>query len=242
MSVFTLQSTGALSVTKPPGVRLGALGRRANNIDYTNVAPVVRAAEKALIGAATGLDARHIVMLNQVHGDTIVALTAPPTHDLPHIAEADGLITRLPDIALVIRTADCVPVFAYDPETRVLGAAHSGWRGCRLRIASALIRQMVHEHGARAADIRAYVLPAIGPGSYAVNEDVAGFFPEHARRTPEGIYLDLWTSVAAALCDAGVAPDNVYHSALCTLKNNADFFSHRCGDRGRNLNYGYLLE
>ncbi len=36
---------------------------------------------------------------------------------------------KTPGIALGILTADCAPVLFADPEARVIGAAHAGWKG-----------------------------------------------------------------------------------------------------------------
>ena len=43
--------------------------------------------------------------------------------------QADGMVTRVPGLALAVTTADCGPVLFADPQARVIGAAHAGWRG-----------------------------------------------------------------------------------------------------------------
>jgi YfiH family protein len=201
----------------------------------------VRRDEKALIHTLTGIEPRHTVMLNQVHGDAIVALDGYPGEDLPWIGEADGLVTTLPGLCLVIRTADCVPVFAFDAARRVLGAVHSGWRGCRLGIAQKLIELMTRRYGSKPEDIRVAVLPAIGPHSYTVGEEVAAHFPGAASRRDGQIYLDLVKTIADPLVAMGVPRSGISTPTRCTMKDNGALFSHRMGDKGRNLNFGYIL-
>jgi len=66
------------------------------------------------------------VILNQTHGDKIVVID----HQTPAITQiGDGLITNIPGRALSIKTADCFPLFLYDPKQQVIGLIHVGWLG-----------------------------------------------------------------------------------------------------------------
>ncbi len=220
------------------GAVIGVIGRASNHIDYALPSEKIRRAEKELIQQFTGIPAANIVMLNQVHGDEIVEIDVCPEKDLPWIADADGMITALPGLCVVIRTADCVPVFAFDERKKLLGAAHSGWKGCRLDITGKLIR-MMKAKGSIPSDILVFILPSIGPASYRVNEDVAQYFPEETLRRNGAIYVDLWKSVERSAIREGILRERIFHSHICTLQNE-HYFSHRRGDAGRNLNFGIL--
>ena len=111
------------------GLSLGVIGKSANSVDYSIDSPQARAAEKELIEKLTGVRKKNILMMDQMHGDAILAVNVTPEKESPGEPEADGLMTPLNGICLVIRSADCVPVFMYDRERRILGAVHSGWRG-----------------------------------------------------------------------------------------------------------------
>jgi YfiH family protein len=104
-------------------------------------------------------------MLNQVHGDSILEFYIP-SKDNGVFSDADGMITNAKKLCLVIRTADCVPVFAFDIKQEVLGAAHSGWKGCSLNISGKLIKKMKSGFKSKANDIHIFILPSIGPDSY----------------------------------------------------------------------------
>lgn len=220
--------------------RLGVLGRNGNAIDYSRPPAEIRRAEKKLIGQITGIDHPSIVMLEQVHGDSIITVDRRPDGDLPWIGSADALITAIPGVCLVIRTADCVPVFLLDPVRRLIGAAHSGWRGCRLDITGALVRRMKRDYGCVSADLRAYIFPAIGKHSYEVSDDVAAFFPDDTVRRGGKAFVDLQGSVARSLSAEGIARERMTIAEECTLIRNDAYFSHRAGDIGRNLNFAFI--
>jgi hypothetical protein len=222
------------------GIRVGVVPRAANRIDYKDAPAEIRFKEKLLLKEFTGLDEKRIVMLNQVHGDGIIVLDTYPEENLPWAADADGMITTLSNLCLVIRTADCVPVFVVDENRRVQGAAHSGWKGCRADISGKLVGMMKEKFRCNPKDISAYILPSIGPESYRVNEDVARFFPDDSARRGDGIYLNLWKNVESSLVREGVSAARIYTAARCTLRDE-HYFSHRRGDAGRNLNFAVLF-
>ncbi len=56
--------------------------------------------------------------------------------------EADAFITNEPGLPIAIRTADCVPVFIYDPVKRVIALAHAGWKGTHKHIAAKTVKTL----------------------------------------------------------------------------------------------------
>jgi YfiH family protein len=89
------------------------------------------------------------------------------------IADCDALITRHSEVALVLRYADCVPIFLFDPRRRVIGLVHAGWRGTVASIAGAAVDSMGEWFGCQPRDLVAGIGPAIGPCCYEVGPDVA---------------------------------------------------------------------
>jgi len=232
--------SGIFTVTGADGIRIGVIGREANTVDYSKT-DEARRDEKALLGSRTGIPEEHIIMLEQVHQDHIVIIDNPPKENRLAHAPADGMITNIPGICLVIRTADCVPVYAYDPVRKILGAAHSGWKGCHLEIARKLIDMMAEQFHCTRGDIEVFILPSIGPHSYIVGEDVASLFPDSVVERREQLYLDLWRSVEESLLRGGIRDEHIYTTGICTLQKSADFYSYRNGDSGRNLNFAFML-
>lgn len=81
----------------------------------------------------------------------------------------DALITNEPGVTLVIRTADCGPLFLYDPVAKVIGLAHSGRKGTEANIARATIRAMEKEFGAKPENIITVLGPCIRPPQYEID-------------------------------------------------------------------------
>ncbi|PKL16357.1 MAG: peptidoglycan editing factor PgeF [Spirochaetae bacterium HGW-Spirochaetae-5] len=222
------------------GFYAGVTGRKINSIDYNGTYSEIRTAEKQILSGITGIESRNIVMLDQVHGSMIIHVLNHPSSDLLSAGEADGLITAIKGVALVIRTADCVPLFLYDPEKSVLGAVHSGWKGASFNITAKCVKEMVFLYGSEPADIRAFILPSIGPESYEVNEDVACHFPENTISVNGKLHVDLWGSVENSLKKEGVRAENIFNPRICNRIDHENFFSHRFGDAGRNLNFAFM--
>lgn len=225
----------------PSGFSGGVAGRAINNSDYNVSRGEIRKIEKSILEKITCIDSRNIIMLEQVHGDSIIHVVSEPSEDQVAVAEADGLITALPGICLVIRTADCVPVFVYDPVEKVLGAVHSGWKGTLLDISGRCVRDIVRIYGSKPENMYAFILPSIGPDSYEVNSDVAKFFPDESVERNGRLFVNLWQRVEKSLKKEGIGNRNIFNPRVCNMKNYREFYSHRHGDLGRNLNYAFMM-
>lgn len=237
-----IQKTSGDYVIKggPSGFYGGVAGRVVNTSDYNGSRGAIRMIEKSILEKITGIDSRNIIMLEQVHGDSIIHVVSEPSEDQVAVAEADGLITALPGICLVIRTADCVPVFMYDPVEKVLGAVHSGWKGTLLDISGRCVNDIVRIYGSKPENMYAFILPSIGPEFYEVNNDVAKFFPDETEERDGKLFVNLWQRVEKSLKKEGIDESRIFNSGICNRKNCKEFYSHRNGDMGRNLNYAFI--
>lgn len=222
-------------------LKVKIFSKTANNVNYTLDPESVRLEEKKLITADTGIEEKNIISLDQTHGDDIVDIQEYPDKNYPIYAQGDAIVTSLKKLCLVIRTADCVPVFIFDSKNRILGAVHSGWKGTELNITGKVVRYMNIGYRSDPRDLSAWILPSIGPDSYEIKDDVASHFKDRYLNIKNGIYLNLWKCIFDSLIDAGMDYTKIYQTDICTLKNNKEYFSHRGGDRGRNLNCGIIL-
>jgi YfiH family protein len=167
----------------------------------------------------------------QVHSaDVIVADTPNALRD--HQGKADTLLTDRPEVTLLLRFADCVPILLYDRRRPAVGVVHAGWRGTLLKAPAVAVRVMTEHYGTRPSEVVAAIGPSIGPCHYAVGAEVvaqtrAAFQePEALLHRVNGSYrLDLWAANVAALREAGV--DQVELARVCTACRTDDFFSHR---------------
>ena len=241
MISFTKNKTALYEINGlPANIKAGCAGRAANNIDYLQDHEGVRFAEKKILSAATGLHEKDILSLEQVHGRDILIVEEKPAAPCAIYGTADAMLTSLKEVCLVIRAADCVPVILADKKSRAVGAVHSGWKGSRLGISGAAAALMKERFGCSGDDLLACILPSIGPQSYEVKEDVAQYFPEYTARRGGSLFVDLWAAVTASLVAEGVPHENIFNCRICNLQNTDEFFSHRHGDTGRNLNYIFI--
>ena len=131
------------------------------------------AENRARAAAELGVAPDRLVSCHQVHGTATLTVERPwRREDNPR---ADGMVTAVPGIALGILAADCAPVLFADPEARVIGAAHGGWRGALAGVVEATVSAMAGL-GARPERIRAGIGPCIAQPSYEVGPEFHAVF------------------------------------------------------------------
>ena len=189
--------------------------------------------------AAAGVSGRAYAMCNQVHGDTVRTITtADIKGDLYgklHY-EADGMMTAIPGVTLVVFSADCIPVLLYDPVRRVIAAVHAGWRGTAAGIVTRAVERMGEVYGSRPENILAAIGPGIGPCCFETHEDVPNAMMA-AVASPALHYIkikengkfsvDLKGINAKRLELAGVAPEHIAVCPECTACMEEKYWSHR---------------
>ena len=181
----------------------------------------------------------------QVHSSDIVSTNFPRPLHTPHV-KADAILTNRPEITLMMRFADCVPLIFYDPEQRVIGIAHAGWKGTVQKIAQLVIGRMKEKYGSTPRNILAGIGPAIGPGCYEIGSDVLkmvlqafGKQADDVLRTRQGKhYFNLWRANQITLIEAGVQAIEVLE--ICTACHRDDWYSHRA-EQGKTGRFAALI-
>lgn len=202
------------------------------------------------MAAVLGVDEKRMVLSYQTHTTNIRLVTEEDAgkgigkeRDYKDI---DGLITNVPGITLVTFFADCVPLYFLDPVHKAIGLSHSGWRGTVSRMGAVTIDKMKEAFGTRAEDLLVCIGPSICGDCYEVGEEVAlefkkAFAKENwnqiLREKDNGKFLlDLWKANEILLKEAGVKPEHIQTTDICTHCNSDYLFSHRtCGNERGNL-------
>lgn len=176
----------------------------------------------------------------QVHGSKVVRAERPLATPA-ELIKSDAVITDQVGVTLVMRFADCVPIFLYDPDHHAIGLVHAGWLGSVRHVANSAVQAMNETYGSRPERILAGIGPSIGPDHYQVGEDVISALKETYRDTSsmlveeddDLVKLDLWKTNQVDLHEAGVR--SVENSRICTACNLEDWYSHRAenGNTGR---------
>lgn len=189
---------------RPPGFAGAIFGDAA--VGDLRTDPVARRRFENVIGSAPGW-----TWANQVHGTTVVV-----PKRLGEVGDADALLTHDDAIALVVATADCVPVIVEGERSAAI--VHAGWRGMAGGVVAAAVTAM-RDRGDR--PVRAAIGPSIGPCCYEVGAEVLQAIPHHGTTTWGTASVDLWAAAEAQLDDI-----EVWRADLCTFTDDA-YRSHR---------------
>ena len=164
--------------------------------------------------------------------------------------DVDGLVTNEPGVVLATFYADCVPLFFVDPVHHCIGLSHSGWRGTVGKIGKATVEMMAKEFGSGPGDLLAAVGPTICQECYEVSEEVIGLFRENFAeelwpklfyRKDNGHYqLNLWEANRLIFQEAGILPQHITVTDICTACNPELLFSHRASGGKRGNLAGFL--
>lgn len=206
------------------------------------------------IAAAIGFDDAGIVCSDQTHTNCVREVTEEDCGKgylrEKDYRDVDGLITDRPDVMLTTFYADCVPLFFVDPVHRAVGLSHSGWRGTVMDIAGATVQAMEKRYGTKPSELYAAIGPSICQDCYEVSEDIVEQFREqYERELWDGLFygkgggkyqLNLWEACRQNLLRAGLAPEHIEVTDLCTCCNPQVLFSHRAS-HGRRGNLAAFL-
>ncbi|OHV82484.1 peptidoglycan editing factor PgeF [Ensifer sp. LCM 4579] len=183
---------------------------------------------------------QRLATVHQIHSPDAIVVDASFDGTRP---DADALVTATPGIVLGVLSADCGPVLFADPEARIIGAAHAGWKGTLGGVVESTIAAMV-SLGARRERIVACLGPSISRQHYEVGpEFVEHFLAADARHasffSPSGrnghAMFDLPGLTIEKLTEAGVTAENL---DLCTYADEGRFFSYRRTTHRQEPDYG----
>lgn len=206
------------------------------------------------ICAALGVAFDRLTSPQQVHGAEILRVEesdigAGRLGRAGAVPFVDGLITDRPGLPLVLLSADCPLVLAYDPRRPALGIVHASWLGTAAGITARLVDRLRAEFGCDAADLRAAISPCAGPCCYEVGNEVLRIFrtrfaeaERFFRASGDRFLLDLWEANQAQLLSAGVRPERIERADTCTICSGR-FWSHRRdgADTGRSALFAALV-
>ena len=203
-----------------------------------------------------GGDYRRLVLSDQVHDTKVIYADegmAAGEDIKKKLTGIDGLMTDISGLILATSYADCVPLFLVDIENKAIASSHSGWRGTVGKIGEKTISAMEERFGSKPENIICIIGPSICQDCYEVSDDVIREFQAAYSETqwddifrkkqnvPDKYELNLWQANYHQFADAGIRPENIHISGICTCCHHDTLFSHRAsnGRRG-NLN-GFMM-
>ena len=188
-----------------------------------------------------GCNKKNLILLDQVHSNIVHNVNRVTKKKL----KGDSLITGKKGIALGILTADCAPVFIYDPINNLISALHAGWKGAFKQIISNTIKKFKIK-GSNLNDLIVVIGPCISKNNYEVKRDFLNKFIVKEKSNKNffnyknnKIFFSLNDFIKKSFLDLGIKNIEIIKKDTYILSNN--FFSARrslkkkLNDYGRNI-------
>lgn len=189
-------------------------------------------------------------LMQQVHESRVVAVDQDAVGTGLHKPmdwRADALVTDLRDTPLAGFYADCVVTLFYDPTGQVCGVCHAGWRGTAQEIAAKTVDRMAALGACRETTV-AVIGPSICQSCFETDADVPdAMYAQMGERVQPFIatrgakyHVDLQGIQEMTLRQAGLRPENIVNSGLCTKCHADEFWSHRATNGHRGVQAGVI--
>ncbi len=220
------------------GTRIG--GQSKNNYSSLNLSLEVGDDSQDVLSnrrlVKNTLQLKYWLELKQVHGDKIHLFTQQREDFFsgPEL-EGDGLFTTQSKTGLLIKTADCQPLFFTDKKQKFIGALHCGWRGNALNFPQKGLKFFIQNFKLSPQDVLVVRGPSLGP-CCAEFKNYKDYWPQEFWpyfSTEEKI--NLWQLTQEQIKNTGITEENIFSLDICTRCNSHLFFSYR-----RNKNCGRL--
>uniref|UniRef100_A0A7V3ZZU8 Purine nucleoside phosphorylase n=1 Tax=candidate division WOR-3 bacterium TaxID=2052148 RepID=A0A7V3ZZU8_UNCW3 len=162
------------------------------------------------------------VELKQIHSKAIWKVDSPlPPEEL----SGDGLMTSKPGLYLVVKVADCYPLFIVDPLNIACGVFHVGWRGLKEGIVEEAVLKFKEYFHSQPENLIAVFGPGIRAEYYEVGEEFRSYFPGNIIEKDSRFYLDIFQVAVSKLRRQGVK--EIYGPPADTYSNPDLFHSKR---------------
>jgi YfiH family protein len=176
----------------------------------------------------------NLILLNQVHSTVGHHITAATLQSYtPRSLLGDYSITTLPHIALGVITADCIPLFLYDPVKRVIAALHAGWRGSIAHIVPRALEDLCRVYQSSPHTIHAWIGPSARSCCYEIKEPLITQLQSDiyattgvVRTASSRSYADFTRFISHQLHTHGILPEAITIDTTCTICCPR-FFSYR---------------
>lgn len=200
------------------------------------------------LAMAFSIPLEDFLTLNQVHGNDIFVIKPfgdyyPADRKLDY----DAIVTNRTNLAICIKTADCVPIFLVDRIRKVIAVVHAGWRSTALSITAKVIHLLIDKYHCSPHDTLAAIGPAIGKCCFDLDSTAANDFRKQKNheaflfpgKRQNKYSIDLTEANRRQIMNCGIPESNIDVSDICTSCRQDLFFSHRGsgGITGRQVNF-----
>ena len=185
-----------------------------------------------------------LITLNQTHSNKVVYFDEESS--IKNKLPGDAIVTKIKNVGISILTADCAPILLYDPQKKIIGCIHSGWRGALNGVIMNTIKKF-KELDSNINNLIAVVGPCIGKENYEVKIDFYERFvsqnlkyEEFFKRTVNKKYIfDLRGFINNEIFDSNIK--NIENIEMDTFSEKEFFYSCRRSFLNKEQDYGRCI-
>jgi len=169
---------------------------------------------------------KDIAHMRQEHGDKVLFIKDGGEY------VCDGIFTDRPNIVLVVKTADCMPLIFYNEKKGIVGAVHMGWRSAE--------KGILENTGVNMEGFKVIAGPAMRKCCYEVGPEFASFLrvgPYIEERNGRACF-DPVGFARSELMKRGLEERDFTDTGICSICSGMPLFSYRgAKDTGRTMSF-----
>ena len=197
-----------------------------------------------LVCKKIGCKKESLITLNQKHSDQVIYFKNE--RSLKNKLTGDAMVSEVKNIGISILTADCAPVLFYDPNKKIIGCAHSGWKGALNGIIKNTVKKF-NELNSNNNDLIAVVGPCINKDNYKVQIDFFKKFVDQdkinenffQKINDEQYNFDLRSFINKELTNLNIK--KIENIEMDTFSQRELFYSYRRSRLNREQDYGRCI-
>jgi len=185
-----------------------------------------------------------LITLNQKHTDQVVHFKNEIS--VKNKLAADAIVSEVKNIGISILTADCAPILFYDQRKKIIGCAHSGWKGALNGIIKNTVKKF-NELNSDNNDLIAVIGPCISKKNYEVKKDFFDKFISQDKNNEiffklsvnEKFFFDLRGFINKEIFNLGIK--NIENIEMDTFSKKEFFYSYRRSQLNKEKDYGRCI-
>ena len=196
------------------------------------------------VGSKINCKKESLITLNQKHTNQVAHFK--DAISVKNKLAADAIVCEVKNVGIGILAADCAPILFYDPKKKIIGCAHSGWKGALNGIVKNTIKKF-NDLNSNTKDLIAVVGPCISKKNYEVKEDFFNkfilqnnkneiFFKENSK---EKLFFDLRGFINNEISNLGI--ENIENIEMDTFSKKEFFYSYRRSQLNKEKDYGRCI-
>tara|TARA_E500000331_G_scaffold332480_1_gene355706 strand:+ start:498 stop:1259 length:762 start_codon:yes stop_codon:yes gene_type:complete len=197
-----------------------------------------------IVSEKIGCKKESLITLNQTHSNEVIVFNNDK--DVKNKLNGDAIVSKVKNVGIGILAADCAPILFYDPDKKIIGCAHSGWKGALNGIIKNTVKKF-NQLKSQNNNLIAVVGPCISQNSYHVKKDFFDRFIEHDPKNKKFFNkendiqynFDLRGYINNELFNLNIK--NIENIEIDTFSEKEFFYSYRRSCINKDVDYGRCI-